>query len=522
MSTDFPGLSTMNLRKDLINFQDETLKNIREIQSKLENKYAKSDELLKENITKFDLKMKIFEEKISQLSNLINEDNLMKEKLESLIQFKEETQDTLFKRRAKHVEFEKKMNTNIDSINNILINSVIYPAVIGKKAKFPTFHEFIDYVIQEINQLNKFKNKSQMDSMAAFKKKIDGVIDTFKIQINNLTPKEITIQMIKELEEKFESTFKLYDDRLQDARVENANYTVGVQKKFEDMIKQMNTLTVTQKYINKKLSKLKNLENFDLITNEIAETSVRVNKIFDILRDLTSYHPEVKRNYLHELETNNSKKIISGIKQYIKGNINANELSTMKKFGFKRSETKNFEGKSKNLLNSNPLQKEQNIILDSKQVNKEEEHTNFVNKKFMSKKTMNFSKQGNNISDKILAPEKFQKNFFIRKNTQIIQKDGNFETSKMNNYFDNNEKNNNNIIEEENEVNNNSINSNNDKSNNKKHVNFIFKENEKNDIIDEKKINSSKIELNNTNNLKKEKQINEEEDIEIKDTYKVN
>ena len=82
MSTDFPGLSTMNLRKDLINFQDETLKNIRLMQSKLENKYAKSDELLKENITKFDLKIKIFEEKISQLSNLINEDNLMKEKLE--------------------------------------------------------------------------------------------------------------------------------------------------------------------------------------------------------------------------------------------------------------------------------------------------------------------------------------------------------------------------------------------------------------------------------------------------------
>ena len=108
MTTELPGLSTMNLRKDMIKFQEETLKNIREMQSKLDKKYEKSDESLKENLLKFDLKIKNFEEKIAQLSHLINEDNLMKEKLESLLQFKEETQDVIFKRRAKYAEFEKK------------------------------------------------------------------------------------------------------------------------------------------------------------------------------------------------------------------------------------------------------------------------------------------------------------------------------------------------------------------------------------------------------------------------------
>ena len=530
MTTELPGLSTMNLRKDMIKFQEETLKNIREMQSKLDKKYEKSDESLKENLLKFDLKIKNFEEKIAQLSHLINEDNLMKEKLESLLQFKEETQDAIFKRRAKYAEFEKQINANIDGINNILLNSVIYPAVIGKKAKFQTFHEFIDYIIQEISQLNMFKNKSQMDSMSAFKKKIDGVLEAFKIQINNLTPKEITNQMIHEVEEKFESTLKLYDDRLQDTRVENANYSVGIQKKSEEMSKQMNTLMVTQKYINKKLSKLKNLENFDLITNEITETSTKVNKIFDILKDLASFHPEVKKNYPHELEANSPKKIISGVKQYIKGNINANELSTMKKFAFKKSETKNFDITSKNLLNSNPSQKEKNIIIDSMKVIKEEENTNFVNKKFISKKTVNLSKQENIISNKLLEPEKFQNNIFKRKSTSNIQKDVNYETSKMTNYLlnkinnDNNEKNNiNKIIEEENEVNNNSINSNNNEisnTNNNKQVNLEVKEN-KNNEINEKRINSPKIEIKNSNNLNKEEPaIKKEDDIKIKDKEK--
>ncbi len=81
----------------------------------------------------------------------------------------------------------------------------------------------------------------------------------------------------------------------------------------------------------------------------------------------------------------------------------------MKKFAFKRSETKNFDITPKNLLNSNPSQKDKNIVIDSMQVIKEEENTNFVNKKFLSKKTVNLSKQENIISNKLLEPEKISK-----------------------------------------------------------------------------------------------------------------
>ena len=60
--------------------------------------FLKSDEFLNENITKFDLKIKALEKKITELSNLILIDNTMKEKLESLFKFKEEAQDILIRR----------------------------------------------------------------------------------------------------------------------------------------------------------------------------------------------------------------------------------------------------------------------------------------------------------------------------------------------------------------------------------------------------------------------------------------
>ena len=116
---ELPGLSTMSLKMDIIRFKDEILKDMRQMQTKLDIKYAKAEEELNEKLKKSDLKIKYLEEKIAKLSNLINNDNSMKEKIESIFQFKDEIQDTIFKRRAKFAEFEKKINDDIDAINKI-------------------------------------------------------------------------------------------------------------------------------------------------------------------------------------------------------------------------------------------------------------------------------------------------------------------------------------------------------------------------------------------------------------------
>ena len=515
MSKDLPGMSTMSLKMDMLHFQDEILHDMRQIQTKLESKYSKIDEDLNEKITKFDLKLKNLDKKISELSNLITQDNALKEKIESLFQFKEEMQDTIFKRRAKFAELEKKVNSDIDEINKILSNTVIYPAVIGKTAKFQSFHEFIDYLIQEINILNTFRQKTNLDSFSTFKKKIDGTIDTFKLLINNLTPKELTEQMVTDLEKKFNSTLKIYDDRLQDTRVENSHYSMGIEKKAEEMDKQIGILKNAHISINKKIEKIQNLENFNLLNNEISTTNQRVNTIFEILRDLVAFHPDVKKSYPNEFDKKPNKKIISGVRQYIKGNLNANELSSMKKFAFEKSQTKIFDKTypvpkatqstfSENLYNNNyPIQKRQSIFIDSRPIKNDEESFNPVNRKFMSKKTVNYSKQENNIaSNKIIESEKFVRHALNRKKTFSFGKTAyNNESSKLNDLMRTPSKNNDflnrpqqaqnahNIIEEENEVNNISNNSNNDINENK---NKRELEKDKND----KKIESIKSEKN--------------------------
>ena len=182
-------LSSKNMKMDLLRFKDDILKDMRTIEIGLNKKYFKIEESITEKINKFELKIGSLEEKIFELSNLKNNDNLIKENIQSLNKFKEEISDSIFKSRAKYNGFEKMTNDEITRINNILNDSIIYPGIIGPSTKFKTFHDFIDYLLIEMNQLILMKDKNGLDH-APFKKKIEQSIEAFKIQINNLTSKQ--------------------------------------------------------------------------------------------------------------------------------------------------------------------------------------------------------------------------------------------------------------------------------------------------------------------------------------------
>jgi len=296
--------------------------------------------------------------------------------------------------------------------------------------------------------------------------------------------------------DQFNNALKIYDDRLQDTRVENSYYSKGIEKKAEELDKQIENLKHAHNIIKQKIEQIQNLENFNSLNNELFSTNQKINKIFDILRDLVTYHPDVKKNYLTEFEKKPSKKIISGVRQYIKGNLNANELSTMKKFAFEKAKTKIYDktypvpkatqSPPENLYNSNyPAQKRQYLFIEPKNTNND---LNVINKKFMSKKTANYSKQENIMSYKFVDTENISRKTFNRKKTYNYGKtDANTETSKMNDFLRSPNKNidfisreqtkrTQNIIEEENEVNNISNNSNNDINN--KNLSLHFDKND--------------------------------------------
>ena len=329
--------SQQSIKMDILIFKDDILKDMRSIQKSFDLKYMRAEDNLNLKINNFESRINLFEQKIFELSNKINTDNKIRENVEALNQYKEEISDILLKRRVKYNEFEKKMKEEINRFNDILLDSVIYPAFIGSSARFKTFHEFIDFIIEELGQCKIFRDKSGLD-ISPFKKRIEQSIEAIRLQMINMNngTKEYTSTSIEQCEERIKNILKIYDDRLQDTRVENSHYSIGIEKKAEELKKEINNLkkyqeNIISKYENQK--KEYKLKNYD---NDISGINNRINKMNKLLKDLLSLFgmkmPKEKKN-----------KIESGVKKYIQGYLKADELFNVKKFHFEKSKTKRYD-----------------------------------------------------------------------------------------------------------------------------------------------------------------------------------
>ena len=386
-----PGLSKQSIKMDILMFKDDILKDMRGIQRNLDSKYLKTEEYLNSQIYKFETKINNYEKKIFELSNKINTDNKIRENVELLLKFKEETSDTLFKRRVKINDIDKRMNEEINRINDILADTVIYPSVIGNSAKYKTFHEFIDNILEEIAQFKLYKDKTGLD-LGPFKKKIDLSIESFKMQLNNINniSKEYTASSIEQCEERIKSQLKIYDDRLQDARVENSHYKIGLEKKTEEIKKEINYLNKAQEELYKNFGSHINDCNikatFKYYNNEIISLNNRLNKLNAIIKELLS----LSNNKINNKEK--KPKIYSGVKQYINGYLNADQLSTMKHFikvddspSGKNNQRTNTEFNKRNSVVTNDLFK-----MNISNLNNIKDY-NDTNKNYISTKSANYN-----------------------------------------------------------------------------------------------------------------------------------
>ena len=266
------SLNTNNIKSDLLLFKDETLRDIKEAERKVSNKYKNLDKEIKEKLSSYENRITAYETKIIELSNLINTDKTIREKVDKLMEFKEKADDTMLTEKIRLDNFRNDLNTNVARIDQILTDSVIYPGVIGGISKYKTFHDLIDYVLTQCSQNLTFREKSIID-LKSYKSKLENIISSFNTQIDTLlnTTKDYTQTCIKECEERMKSIYNVYDDRLQDARIENANYAIGLERATDVLKKELEKLYIIKNELYEKV---------DNGIEEIKKDNTKVTKLF--------------------------------------------------------------------------------------------------------------------------------------------------------------------------------------------------------------------------------------------------
>ena len=229
------ALTNISSGKEIWYFKNEILKDIKMLEKNLTDKFNSANLNLKDDVKNLNENISSLEIKLKELSTKITEDNSIKEKVDNLEIIKSKILNNILVTDMKVTNLDKEMRQSIIDMNNTLKETVIYAGVIGPTCKFKTFHEFIDYIVNEINVLGTFKEKNMMD-VTSFKKKIESNVQGFKMQLESFgrSSTQFTTDNFNRVDKAMNKLFHQCDDKIDNIQSNLDEKLEKTDKKIED------------------------------------------------------------------------------------------------------------------------------------------------------------------------------------------------------------------------------------------------------------------------------------------------
>lgn len=344
------------VRDDLLIFKNETLKEIKLSEKSLLEKYRNTEFSVAEKIQNFEKQIKQFNDKIIEILAFIDSIKDAKNSIDTILAYKTKSENSIFDLDLKLKSLDKDCHDSIYNISNILKDSVIYPGIIGSAAKFKNFHDLVDYILSYIAKSKQFNEKIQKD-VTTNRIRQDNNIEKIKASYDDIASKTkaLIVNEIISIEEKNNSFFKLYDEKFQNIRVDNEKYGISVKNTEQlvnnfkaqmhdientknELLVKFNDINEKSKQHNKEITTIK--EKYHSLANYIKNMKFvkRENSQNDIKNDRNTDRENLLSilNSNDEISSSNKelikiklKKNESGLKAYISGKININQLQSL-------------------------------------------------------------------------------------------------------------------------------------------------------------------------------------------------
>ena len=249
------------LKDDILFFKEDILKNLSSIQKSFDSQKEEIRSKINGKFLLYDETLTKLNNNFSELKKLVENNNFMKEKVNNFENFKNEISKMSSENNIKLNILEKETTNNFYRIDKILNTSIIYPRIIGFNSKFKSFHDYIDYTLNQINSYEIFKSQIELD-LNNFKSKIEKMIKSiqFKIECSINDSHQIVKNGVKENELSIKDYIiaKIYD-----VQVKNAEFEQKINKNFEEMNSYLNSYQEKMKLFNEKIEEKINLNLFN-------------------------------------------------------------------------------------------------------------------------------------------------------------------------------------------------------------------------------------------------------------------
>ena len=299
--------------EQLIFFKEDILKDVKQIESQITIKCNSELNKNSNKIIKMQETVDEMNQKLEKISTLINMDVNLEDRTNKLSDLFSKLEQSVLLQDVQIKNTNKKLTDTINRFDEELSNSIIYPTVIGPTGKYKTFHQFIDFVMVNINSLLFFKDKLYSE-FKDFKTKVEVNMSNFKVQLDYQIKNcnAFTSASIRASEQKIMTIMKeLIKAELDEIDKKFEYFSKAQEKKFIKIIENSEIIKTIKK-------------NFEKIDEDLK----RISKGITIKSKYENTDYNKKRHKKDRISNNTKtlKKASSVVKKYIEGKIKNNEV----------------------------------------------------------------------------------------------------------------------------------------------------------------------------------------------------
>ena len=414
------------LHSEIMQFKDEMLKNIRELERKIMTKVNKNQEDLSSDLNNITASLNSLKTNNNAIIDSITETKLNFDKISHI-------ESNLTKFHTALNGQEKKINETMLDISFMkeqyeksFSDALIVPGIIGKNCKYNNFNDYIVNINQEISRLKTEKEYSRKESrelkqkleqgMKSMSNLVDsfvgrakiytdgtkkGIIELMDTRISEFDSKNMELfSKFYKMDSDFNQKFEKFDENLNNL---NLNTNEEIKKVEERLIKLNNNLEEIYKYINQTKEELKYFKNNEeKYMNELEQIKNNFNNIIKIENNNNNENCNTLTS-----DINYSKEITSVINQ-AKNIKEINNITTKPNFNEILLNNNNINNNNKlcqtNNNESKLNQKDPNLV--------SKRSRNIANNPYNDKQIIEFS--NNNINNAISSfNNNFQKNLKV-------------------------------------------------------------------------------------------------------------
>ena len=407
------------IKNDLIYFRNEILKDMKEMETKLNDKIVSLYSLINKINSKSDEKLSAINIKIKTLQD--NDPSIIETKINSVIERNNNNlEQKISDLSTKIFILQKDLTNACYKYDKIVIDNLKVTGLIGDGCPYMNLKYFIEFLNKKITELITTKEKLVIE-IKTFKNKINDMNNQIKTEIEKqkIFINEITSNRINESNKKCLERSNKLEERIDNLRLENYNFSNDLIKKTEELKIQWDKLEnikeeIYDKLNEEKISFKKYTDNLSKSFNSQKKEFTNIKNKFNDKSNIFKQLP-YRRNSINitNIGTRLGDKDISKIsnkkslsKKYC---FNKDELSLINKDEIhilkedKINENINEIDKEENVNNikeilSENSEKKQNIIENEKENEKENElnvEINNINKNNRKNNKMN----DNNLND---------------------------------------------------------------------------------------------------------------------------